>query len=105
MTLEVCEISNGVCMADIQTLNTLRSKIDEIDNKVLELLNHRADISAAIGDVKKHLKIEIFDRNRESIILNNLEKKCRDMKIDFEYIKDIWSIILNKSHEIQMKGK
>lgn len=92
-------------MSDIQKLNELRSKIDVVDLKLLVLLNQRKEISAEIGDIKKRLQKEIFDRNRESIIFKNLEEKCREIQIDFEYIKNIWNVILNKSHEIQIKGK
>ena len=92
-------------MSDIQKLGNLRLKIDSLDDKLLQLLIERADVSAEIGSIKKSLQKEIFDRNRESIILEKLESKCRALNIDFEYIKNIWDIILNKSHEIQIDGR
>ena len=92
-------------MSDIQKLSELRLKIDSIDDKLLQLLIERADVSAEIGSIKKSLQKEIFDRNRESIIFEKLESKCRALNIDIEYIKNIWNIILNKSHEIQIDGR
>jgi chorismate mutase len=98
-------IIDGECMSNIQKLDELRSKIDIIDIKIFELLIQREDFSAEIGNIKQGSQKEIFDRKRESKIFSNLELKCREKKIDFEYIKDIWNIIINKSHEVQIKGK
>ena len=98
-------ITGGEFMSDIQKLGNLRLKIDSLDDKLLQLLIERADVSAEIGSIKKGLQKEIFDRNRESIIFENLKSKCRALNIDIEYIKNIWNIILNKSHEIQIYGK
>ena len=91
-------------MSDVQKLSDLRSEIDKIDSKLLELLNQRKDISAEIGDIKKNLQKEIFDRNREAVIFKKLHAKCDELNIDYDYIKNIWNIILNKSHEIQIDG-
>jgi chorismate mutase len=92
-------------MSNIQKLKDLRSQIDIIDSKLLELLNQRKEISAEIGDIKKSLQKEIFDRNREAVIFKKMQAKCDELNIDYDYIKNIWNIILNKSHEIQIEGK
>ena len=92
-------------MTDIKKLKSLREKINSIDKQILDLLIERANISAEIGDVKKDLNREIIDRKRESEILLELEKKCSEQNLDFEYVKDIWNIILNKSHDIQINGR
>jgi chorismate mutase len=92
-------------MTDIKKLKSLREKINSIDKQILDLLIERANISAEVGDVKKDLNREIIDRKRESEILLELEKKCSEQNLDFEYVKDIWNIILNKSHDIQINGR
>ena len=92
-------------MSDIQKLNELRLKIDNIDDKLLELLIERADVSDEIGNIKKSLQKEIFDLDRESIIFKRLQSKCRELNVDFEYVSNIWNMILNKSHEIQIDGR
>lgn len=92
-------------MSDIQKLKKLRGKIDSIDNQLFQLLVERAKVSAEVGDVKKSIQKEIFDREREAEIFAILHSKCRKFNIDFEYVSNIWKIILNKSHEIQIDGK
>jgi chorismate mutase len=95
----------GECMTGIKKLKTLREKINSIDKQLLNLLSERANVSAEVGEIKKNLNIEIIDRVRESEILLELKKKCTEQQLDFEYIKDIWNVILNKSHDIQINGK
>lgn len=92
-------------MSNFQKLKQLREKIDIIDDNLFELLIARANVSAEVGNIKKSLHKEIFDRRRESVIFKKLQKKCKEQNIDFEYIENIWNIILNKSHEIQIDGK
>ena len=92
-------------MSDIKKLIELRDKIDRIDDKLFQLLIDRAKVSAEVGEVKKGLKKEIFDRKREIAIFEKLRKECKEHNIDCEYIRNIWSIILNKSHDIQIHGK
>lgn len=92
-------------MSDIHDLDKLRNKIDKIDDQLFQLLIERAKVSAEVGDVKKTIEKEIFDRQRESAIFKKLQQKCQEYHTDYEYVKNIWRIILNKSHDIQIHGK
>ena len=92
-------------MSDLQKLNKLRENIDKIDDQLFQLLIDRAKVSAEVGEVKKGIKKEIFDREREMMIFEKLQNKCKEYYVDCEYIRNIWSIILNKSHDIQIHGK
>jgi len=92
-------------MSDRRKLDKLREQIDKIDDQLFQLLIDRAEVSVKVGDVKKNTEKEIFDRERESIIFKKLQQKCQEYKIDCEYVRNIWNIILNKSHDIQINGK
>lgn len=53
-------------------LNDLRKKIDEIDLRILELLNKRAEIAIAIGKAKQNKNLNIHSPEREREILQRL---------------------------------
>lgn len=53
-------------------LDDLRSQIDELDNKLLELLRRRAEIAKQIGELKRALGQEILDTAREQAHLQSL---------------------------------
>ena len=56
------------------TLKLLRSKIDNINNEILELVNQRVAISMQIADIKQKKDIPLFDPGREKFMLENLVK-------------------------------
>lgn len=53
-------------------LNTLRERIDEIDDKILEILNRRAQTVIEIGNLKRTTKQQFYSPARERQILERL---------------------------------
>lgn len=53
-------------------IKRLREKIDQIDDKILQLLNERAKLAKKIGDVKKKLGLELHVPEREREIINRI---------------------------------
>jgi chorismate mutase / prephenate dehydratase len=57
------------------SLEQIRKRIDEIDTKLLDLLNQRADLVYEVGVVKKQEGLAIYAPDREEALLQGLEKK------------------------------
>jgi len=55
-----------------QRIQELRKKIDELDDKLLELLNQRAQIVVEVGNIKKTEKLDFHSPSREREILERL---------------------------------
>jgi chorismate mutase len=70
-------------------LNTLRLKLDRLDNKLLKLIKIRSNLVNEVIKVKIHKK-EIIDQKRINIILRNIKKKSLKLKIDPKITKRIW---------------
>lgn len=70
-----------------------RVKIDEIDKKIIELLNQRADLSLTIRDIKKASGVEIYDPAREEEIIDALCKK-NNGPLNDENVRDLFKNIL-----------
>jgi chorismate mutase len=51
-----------------------RKRIDELDRKLVELLNQRAQCAVEIGRLKRNTKLPVYEPDRERIILENV---CR----------------------------
>ena len=49
----------------IEKIQELRKKIDELDDKIIDLLNQRAKIVIEVGDIKKAEKLDFHSPNRE----------------------------------------
>lgn len=64
--------SPGKPNADI---STRRLAINEIDEKIMDLINRRLLLAQQIGGVKKQGGIQIIDRKREKEIIDRLLQK------------------------------
>ncbi len=52
-----------------------RRRIDEIDKKLVELLNERSHCALEIGRIKQESKIPLYQPDRESEVLQNAESE------------------------------
>jgi chorismate mutase / prephenate dehydratase len=53
-------------------LETLRTQIDQVDQRLLCLLNERAELVHSIGEIKKSGNLEIYAPEREEKLLRKL---------------------------------
>src|SRR5581483_4965753 len=54
-----------------------RKQIDEIDRKLVELLNQRARAARAIGQLKQNTNLPIYEPERERTILDHVREVNR----------------------------
>ena len=54
-------------------LSDWRRRIDEIDKKLVELLNERSQCALEIGRIKQESNIPLYQPDRESEVLTNAE--------------------------------
>ena len=72
-----------------------RKKIDEIDRKLVELLNQRAQAAREIGRLKKNTNLPIYEPDRERIVFANVQEvnqgplPGRDLAQIYERIMDV----------------
>ena len=76
-----------------------RKRIDELDRKLVELLNQRAQCAVEIGRLKRNTNLPIYEPDREKVILENV---CRanggplsnaDMRRVYERVIDVMRAI------------
>ena len=56
-------------------LSDWRRRIDEIDKKLVELLNERSHCALEIGRIKQESNIPLYQPDRESEVLENAESE------------------------------
>ena len=54
-----------------------RDKIDELDRKLVELLNERASAARQIGLLKRDSQLPIYEPDREKDVFDNVKKHNR----------------------------
>ena len=80
----------------------LRKKIDECDDKMLDLLVKRFSIAMKIGEIKASSGFNIEDQNREKNIIDRLTNKFEG-KLDRNSIAAIFRPVYQISKKLQKK--
>src|SRR2546423_5254310 len=86
-----------------------RKKIDELDSKIVELLNERARAAQEIGRLKRNTQVPIYEPQREKIILDKVRAGNRgplpnaELQHIFERIIDVMRNL--QKEEMQPKAK
>lgn len=82
------------------SLVNLRSKIDEIDDVLIDLLEKRCFIVEEIRTEKSKCAIAVEDTNRESFILDKIVNQV-DKQVYVEAITSIYQVIFEESKKLQ----
>ena len=81
-----------------------RKKIDEIDLKLVALLNQRSQCSIEIGKIKKTLNVEIYDPRREETVIENV-RKVSSGPLTQEAVQRLFERIVDESRRAQREVK
>ena len=86
-----------------ERLNEIRRKIDEIDNKILELIAQRNSLAKDIAEIKSQLGISIEDKEREKYKYDKIRKLCKEHNVDENIGKTIFEILIEHNKALQRK--
>lgn len=86
-----------------------RKKIDEMDRRLVELLNQRAEAAQEIGKLKRNTGMPIYEPQREKLIFENVRQCNRgplpatQLRLVFERIIDVMRAL--QGHEMEDGGE
>ena len=81
-----------------------RKKIDEIDLKLVKLLNQRCEFAIEIGQQKDKLKIKIYDPRREEDVIGNVRKESTG-PLTKEAVKRLFERIIDESRRAERESR
>ena len=82
-------------------LETLRKKIDQIDNEIIMLFAKRFSFVKKIGEYKKKHRIQITNKDREEEKLKTLVTKAQTAGISTTFIGTVWQVIFAESYRLE----
>ena len=86
-----------------------RREIEEIDGKIIELIDQRIDVSKKIFEAKRSERKPISDPERERQVLKRATDMAAERDLDSRAVRDIFEILIRmsiqKQHELQCKNK
>jgi chorismate mutase-like protein len=77
-----------------------RKRIDEIDVKLLELLNERTRCVIEVGKIKKAHNVRIYDPEREREILRRMKEENRG-PLDEEGLQRLFERVIDECRRIE----
>lgn len=83
-----------------KALARCRERIDEIDRRLVALLNERTSIVEEIGRVKKEAKLAIYEPKREDQVFDNITSH-NDGPLSADGVKRIFERIIDEMRRIQ----
>jgi chorismate mutase len=77
----------------------IRGRIDEIDCRVVDLLNERATLALQIRGLKPQANMSLYDPKREEEIFSNLAR-CNDGPLFDDNLREVYEAILHVMKEL-----
>jgi chorismate mutase len=75
-------------------LEELRSRIEAIDRRLVELIGQRRELAIEIGRAKQVLGLPVLDPQQEAKVVRRAAEIAREFGVDEELTRDvIWRII------------
>ena len=81
----------------------IRKDLDKLDDKLLIIIKKRVKLVDLVIKNKKYKK-DIVDKKRIAIIIKNISKKSKKMKIDPKITKKIWVSMIKAFIEYEFRN-
>jgi chorismate mutase-like protein len=81
-------------------LDEFRVLIDDVDRRIVELLNERTRVVEGIGRVKRHAALPVYEPKREEQVFANISG-CNQGPLEPEAMKRIFERIIDEMRRIQ----
>lgn len=85
------------------SLDDLRQRIDELDARMIELLNERAGLAAEIGEEKRRTGSAVFDPAREEKVISRLRTMCH-APLDPDAVERIFRQVIAACADLQKQS-
>ena len=85
-------------MEDIQTL---RKRVDLVDDQIIKALSERVKICRAIGEAKKQQGLAVRDKSRENEVYMRVKEKAAKFQLEPAQIEALYREIVNMCSDVQ----
>ena len=75
-------------------LSRLRTNIEQLDQRIIDLIGERVDLSRQVGDLKRAAGMPTLDPAREAAVLRRVAAQARAAQLPDEPVREIfWHVI------------
>ena len=81
-------------------LEEYRVLVDEVDRRIVELLNERTDVVERIGEVKRLAKLAVYEPRREAQVFANITEANRG-PLTGDAVRRVFERIIDEMRTVQ----
>jgi chorismate mutase len=85
----------------LETIQTLRKRVDEIDDQILKILSERVKVCRQIGECKKQQGLPVRDQSREKEVYAKVKEKASKFELEPARIEALFREIVNMCSDVQ----
>jgi chorismate mutase len=85
------------------SIDKWRARINEIDRKLVELLNERASAAIEIGKIKRDLRMNIYDPDREREVVVNAQRDNHG-PLDEDGLRRLFERVIDECRRIEREA-
>jgi chorismate mutase len=89
------------CEEARRKLEEYRVTIDDLDRRIVELLNERTRVVEDIGRVKRSAQLPIYEPRREDQVYENISQASADGPLTKEAVRRIYERIIDEMRMVQ----
>jgi chorismate mutase len=82
-------------------LEEFRVAIDDLDRRIVELLNERTRVVEDIGRVKRSAQLPVYEPKREDQVFDNISQASGDGPLTKEAVRRIYERIIDEMRMVQ----
>jgi len=87
----------------MRTLDELRDDIDRVDEVIVRLLNERARVAVAIGQLKKEQRVPIYQPDREKQVLAHVRGVASEGPLGPDAIARLFERIIDEARRLERR--
>ena len=95
---------SGDTAAPREQIDALRRRIDDLDERLVQLLNDRAGCALEIGRIKQALGMEIYQPDREREVLRHV-RELNGGPLDAQAIVRLFERIIDEARRLERMGQ
>lgn len=85
---------------NLPELTELRRAIDEVDQRILELVAERVRLVLAVGELKRMRELPVYDPERERNMLERLARQA-EPPLDATTVRRIFERLIDESRRLE----
>ena len=86
--------------AALQALSACRERIDDVDRRILTLLNERTEVVQTIGQIKASASLPVYEPRREEEVFRNIADHNQG-PLSPDAVKRVFERIIDEMRKVQ----